>query len=99
MSEPGMRKMMGLQWEDMGLGLREPWTVQVEVDGQKMSQGALTPLQACIRVADPWLLLPHDSCANVISFSSALHIDQLGQSAKCQWQIYRRVRCEECQAS
>lgn len=74
--------MMGPQWVDMELRLREPWTVQMEVDGQTMSQGALTPLQACIGVADPWLLLPHDSCA-IISFSSALHIDELGQSAKC----------------
>lgn len=78
--------MMGPQWEDMGLGLREPWTVQMEVDGQTMSQGASTPLQTCIGVADPWLLIPHDSCANIISFSSALHIHELGQSAKCQWQ-------------
>lgn len=74
MFEPGMRKMMEPQWVDMELGLRlrEPWTVQMEVDGQTMSQGALTPLQAYIGVADPWLLLPHDSCA-IISFSSALH--------------------------
>lgn len=80
--------MMGPQWVDMGLGLGEPWTVQMEVK----SPGASTPLQACIGVADPWLLLPHDSCANIINFSSALHINELGQGAKCQWQSVLQAR-------
>lgn len=62
----------------------------MEFDGQTISQGALTPLQDCIGVVDPWLLLPHDSCA-IITFSSALHIDGLGQSDKCQWQFCRRA--------